>query len=154
MTALTCLPLSLLPEPTTKPPPFRFAEKGEKEPASATNNRKTKHCPSRAGMQNGTSASQGQGVTKDNQPASATHNRKSQTSPRECRHAKRNLRPARAPPIPLPADLRPAQDLRAAYCYRARQTQRPADTRDHNDKRGTVPTAKQPGGLKGEEVVL
>ena len=57
--ALTCLPLSLLPEPTTKPPPFRFAGKWRQKNASAT------------------------------------HNRKSQTSPRECRYAKRNLRLAR-----------------------------------------------------------
>ena len=57
--ALTCLPLSLLPEPTPKPPPFRFAGKWRQKNASAT------------------------------------HNQKSQASPRECRHAKRNLRLAR-----------------------------------------------------------
>ena len=48
-------------------------------------------------MQNGTSASQGQGVTNDNQSASATNNRKSQTLPRKDRHTKRDLRLARAP---------------------------------------------------------
>lgn len=33
--ALTCLPLSLLPEPPQSPPPFRFAEKERQKPASA-----------------------------------------------------------------------------------------------------------------------
>ena len=51
--------------------------------------------------------------------------------------------------VPLPADLRPAKHLRAAYYYLTRQPQRPANTRDHNNKQGTVPTANQPVRAEG-----
>ena len=52
--------------------------------------------------------------------------------------------------VRLPADLRPAKNLHAVHSYRARQTYRPANTRDRNDKRRSVPTTSQPGGLEGQ----
>lgn len=78
-------------EPTKPPPPFRFTEKGEEEPASETKTEKAKRCLARAGMQNGISNSQGHAYSVARRPTPAKNNPcspllPSPAGPKACRH--------------------------------------------------------------------